>query len=168
MTASFFSVTIVGTRRRADLSLPGDVPVGELTGELAAMLDEPAGGPPPRWGLVRLGGEVVDGEQGLAAQRVAPGSMLFLRDLDVAMPPPAVDDYATAVAAAVEASPWRWTPERLQGVFVAAAIAWVLATGALAGVWLASGATAAGPGFLAVAAIVAAGAVALGRAGGQT
>jgi type VII secretion integral membrane protein EccD len=167
MTGTFFSVTIVGTRRRLDLSLPADVPVGELTGDLVAMLDEPAAGPPPRWGLVRLGGEAVDGELGLAAQRVAPGTMLFLRDLDVAVPPPAVDDYATAVAAAVEASPWRWTPERLQGFFVAAAIAWVLGTGGLAGAWLASGGAASAPGFLAVAAVVAAGAVALGRVGRQ-
>src|SRR3989442_10162690 len=104
MTGSYFSVTIVGTRRRLDLSLPADVPVGELTGELAAMLDEPADGPPPRSGLVRLGGGVVDGELGLAAQPAPPGARLFLRGLDVAAPPAAAAAYPTPAAAAVPAA----------------------------------------------------------------
>ena len=40
MTGSYYSITVVGTRRRLDLTLPTDVPVGELTAELLAMLDE--------------------------------------------------------------------------------------------------------------------------------
>lgn len=165
MTGSFFSITVVGSRRRLDVSLPVDVPVGELTGELATMLDEPAGGPPPRWGLVRLGGEVMDAEQGLGAQHVPPGAMLFLRDVGAALRPVVVDDYATAIAGAVEASPWRWTPLGLQRLFVGAGTAFVVGAGALAAQWLAAGDTAAAPGVLAAAAIVTAAGAGIGRLG---
>src|SRR5215471_4913772 len=163
ITGSFFSITVVGTRRRLDVSLPVDVPVGELTGELVTMLGEPLDGPPPRWGLVRLGGEVMDAERGLAAQHVQPGAMLFLRDVGAALRPIAVDDYAVAVAAAVETSRWRWTPVWFQTVLVGAAVAWVLGTGALAGLQLAAGDVAAAPGLLTAGVAITAVAVVVGR-----
>jgi type VII secretion integral membrane protein EccD len=163
MIGSIFSVTVVGARRRLDVSLPADVPVGELAGELVGMLDEPVEGALPRWGLVRLGGDVLDPERGLAAQGVPSGSLLFLHDLGVALPPLALDDYASEVAAVVEVSPGRWTPIGLQAMFTAAAIAWVLGAGALAAVWLLTGLADETPVFLGSAMVVAVVAVALGR-----
>jgi type VII secretion integral membrane protein EccD len=166
MAGTFFSITVIGSRRRLDLSLPTDVPVGVLTGELVTMLDEPVDGPPPRWSLVRLGGEALDPEQGLAAQRVPAGAMLFLRDLGSVAPAPVVEDYASAVAAVVEASPGRWTPAGLQALLVLAGGAWVAGAGVLAWLWLTTGGVAQAPAFLTAAVAVAAAAVALGRLAG--
>ncbi|HEY4864108.1 MAG TPA: EsaB/YukD family protein, partial [Candidatus Dormibacteraeota bacterium] len=119
------SVTVVGSRRRLDVSLPGSLPVVEVMGDLVEMLAEPEALPAPaQWGLVRVGGRVLDGERGLAEQGVADGSMLFLRDLTSPPPAPAVEDYAEAVALAVEARAGRWTPSVRQSVLVAAAAGW--------------------------------------------
>jgi type VII secretion integral membrane protein EccD len=161
MTGSYYTITVVGARRRLDLRLPADVPVGELTGELVALLDEPVDDPPARWGLVRLGGVILDAERGLAAQDVPAGAMLFVRDLGTVEPPTEVDDHARAVAAEVEASPGRWTPAWLQALLVLVAAAWVLAAGVLAGRGLPAGAAADPAGPLATSVAVAA--VLIGR-----
>jgi type VII secretion integral membrane protein EccD len=166
MSDSFFSVTVVGRRRRLDVSLPPDVPVAELLGELAGMLDEDAAGPPPSWGLVRVGGQVLDGERGLASQGVSAGGLLFLRDLAGPVAPPAVDDYADAVAAAVEASPGQWTAARLQGLLVGAGVAGLLAVGALGLVEAARDVTVGSPLFLLAAVVAAVGGGAAGRLAG--
>jgi type VII secretion integral membrane protein EccD len=133
MTDTACSVTVVGSRRRLDVSLPGSLPVVEVMGDLVEMLAEPEALPAPaQWGLVRVGGSVLDGERGLAEQGVADGSMLFLRDLTDPPPAPAVEDYAEAVALAVEARAGRWTPSVRQSVLVAASAAWALLGAALA------------------------------------
>jgi type VII secretion integral membrane protein EccD len=169
MSDSFFSVTVVGRRRRMDVSLPADVPVAELLGELAGMLDEQVDGAPPSWSLVRVGGQVLDGELGLAVQGVSAGGVLFLRELaspDAAQSLPAVDDYAGAVAAAIEAAPGLWTPARLQGLFVAAGVTWMLALGALAVVEVAQGVIDGAPLFLLAAVVAAVGGGVAGRLAG--
>jgi type VII secretion integral membrane protein EccD len=116
--------------------LPGSLPVAELLWDLVEMLAEPeADSSPPRWALVRVGGRVLDAERGLTEQDVADGSLLFLRDLAGPIQPPAVDDYAEAVALAVETRAGRWTATVRQWTLVAAAVAWVLlAAGASLGV----------------------------------
>jgi type VII secretion integral membrane protein EccD len=167
MSDSFFSVTVVGGRRRLDLSLPADVPVADLLGELVALLDEPAAGPPPSWGLVRVGGHVLEGEHGLAAQGVNAGSLLFLRDLADPVAPPAVDDYAGAVAAAIEAAPGLWTAARFQGLFAAAGTTWLLVLGAIAVAQVANDVLVATPLDLLVAVMVTIAAGAVGRLAGS-
>jgi type VII secretion integral membrane protein EccD len=129
-------ITVAGSRRRVDVSLPGSLPVAELLWDLVEMLEEPeAAASPPRWALVRVGGRVLDAEQGLAEQGVADGSLLFLRDLASPVQPPAIDDYAEAVALAVEARAGRWTSTVRQWTLVAAAVASaVLAAAAALGV----------------------------------
>jgi type VII secretion integral membrane protein EccD len=166
MSDGFFSVTVVGGRRRLDLSLPADVPVADLLGELVAMLEEPAAGSPPSWGLVRVGGQVLQGEQGLAAQGVHAGSLLFLRDLADPIAPPAVDDYAGAVAAAIEEAPGLWTAAHFQGLLAAAGTAWLLALGAIAVQQVAGDVLIATPLDLLVAVMVTFGAGAIGRLAG--
>ena len=166
MSDTFFPVTVVGSRRRLDVSLPADVPAAELLGELVGLLDEPVDGPPPRWGLVRLGGQALDGERGLAAQGVSAGALLFLRDLASPVTPPVVDDYAGAVAAAIEAAPGRWTPAHLQGLLVLAAAAWLVGLGALALVQVAEDVTVASPLFLLAAAAAVLGGAVAGRLAG--
>jgi len=163
MSDSFYPVTVVGRRRRLDVSLPGDVPVAELLGELVMMLDEQVDGPPPAWGLVRLGGRVLDGERGLAPQGVGAGGLLFLRDLADPVAPPAVDDYAGAVAAAIEAAPGRWTTVHLQGLLVLAAAIWLVGYGGVALAQVAQDVTDASPLFLLAATTAVVGGAVAGR-----
>jgi type VII secretion integral membrane protein EccD len=127
------SVTVVGSRTRVDVSLPGGLPIAELVWDLVDLLAEPEGeGRAPRWGLVRTEGRVLSGERGLAEQGVTDGSMLFLRDLGRPPEPPAIDDYAEAVALAVDARRGRWTAAAREGVLLAVAVGWLLVASALA------------------------------------
>jgi type VII secretion integral membrane protein EccD len=126
------SVTVVGSRTRVDVWLPGSVAVAELVWDLVDLLAEPeVEGGPPRWGLVRAGGRILNGERGLADQGVTDGSLLFLRDLARPPEPPAVDDYAEAVAFAVEAHGGRWTSGGRQAAMLAVAIGWLVAAAAV-------------------------------------
>ena len=132
MADSACSVTVVGSRTRVDVTLPGSLPVAELVGDVVDLLAEPElEGGVPRWGLVRTGGRALDAERGLADQGVTEGSMLFLRDMARPPEPPAIDDYAEAVALAVEARGGRWTGGFRQGVLLAVAVGWVLVAAAL-------------------------------------
>jgi type VII secretion integral membrane protein EccD len=127
------SVTVVGSRTRVDVSLPGSMPVAELLWDLADLLTEPeVTGPVHRWGLVRTGGQVLSGERGLTEQGVADGSLLFLKDLSRPPAQPVFDDYAEAVALAVEAGGGRWGAGARQAVLLAAALGWALVAAVLA------------------------------------
>jgi type VII secretion integral membrane protein EccD len=102
-------VTVVGSRRRLDVTLPAGVPMADLLWDVVEMLGESDGSLPARWALVRVGGHVLDPEQSLSAQGVVSGTMLFLRDITRRDPPPAIDDYAAGVAITVDAQGGRWT-----------------------------------------------------------
>jgi type VII secretion integral membrane protein EccD len=166
MSDSFFSLTVVGRRQRLDVSLSPDVRVAELLGELVLMLDEQVVGPPPAWGLVRVGGQVLDGERDLAAQGVSSGDLLFLRDLASPVAPPAVDDYAGAVAAVIEAAPGQWTAAHLQGLLVFAGAAWLVGLGVVALLAVAQGLVDASSLFLLAAVAGVLGGAAAGRLAG--
>ncbi len=114
-------VTVVGTRRRVDATLPAGIPVAELLSDLAQMLGEGSDGSPAQWALVRAGGHELDPELGLEDQGVVQGTMLFLRDVTSPAPAPVVDDYAERVAIAVDAQGGRWSRPAAQWLFVAAA-----------------------------------------------
>ncbi len=102
-------VTVVGSRRRLDVTLPAGVPVADILLDIVEMLDEVNGSLPPSWALVRVGGQALDPELALSEQGVATGTMLFLRDIATHDPPPVIDDYTLAVATAVDAQGGRWT-----------------------------------------------------------
>lgn len=102
-------LTVIGSRRRLDVTLPAGVPVADLLWDLVDMLDEGDANLPARWALVRVGGKVLDPELALSEQGVVQGTMLFLRDITRLDPPPAIDDHAEGVANAVDAQGGRWT-----------------------------------------------------------
>jgi ESX secretion system protein EccD len=112
-------VTVVGSSRRLDVTLPVGVPVADLVWDLVEMLGESDGTVPARWALVRVGGGALNPELALAEQGVVDGTMLFMRDITTLAPPPAIDDYAAGVAITVDAQSGRWTraavPELLSG-----------------------------------------------------
>lgn len=124
-------MTVVGSRRRVDATLPAGVPVAELLWDLVAMLGESTDGTAARWALFRLGGHVLDSELALGDQDVADGAMLFLRDVTTPTPPPVVDDYAERVATAVDAQTGRWSSRGAQTLLVAAAGATLFAGGSI-------------------------------------
>jgi len=101
-------VTVIGSGRRLDATLPADVAVAELLPDLVDMLGESEDGVAPRWGLVRVGGQSLDPELTLTDQGVEAGTMLFLRDLTTPAEPPAIDDFVQRVALAVDAQHGRW------------------------------------------------------------
>lgn len=121
---AFSRVTVIGSNRRLDVSLPDGVPVAELVMELVQMLDESSDSTPARWALVRVGGLTLDPEQSLAEQGVASGTMLFVRDLAPPPPPPTtIDDFAQSVAIAVDAETGRWSARMPRPLLAAAAAA---------------------------------------------
>ncbi len=133
MTEGFCAVTVVGPARRADLWLPAEVPVAELLPELVdRLVARPAEAEARRWALLRLGGERLDEERGLAEQGVLEGAMLFLRELAEPPPPPVVEDLPESVAIAVEVRPGRWTPEVGRRLLLGTSAVW--AAGASAAV----------------------------------
>lgn len=102
-------VTVVGSKRRVDAALPDSVPIAELLSDVVEMLGETPDGAAVEWGLVRVGGPVLDPELSLADQGVAEGTMLFLRDLVSAPAAPSIDDFAGRVAVEVDAQRGHWT-----------------------------------------------------------
>src|SRR5260370_13825120 len=121
-------VTVVGSARRLDVTLPVGVPVADLVFDLVEMMGERDGELPARWALVRVGGQVLDPERALSEQRVTTGTMLFLRDITQEDPPPAIDDYAAAVAIVVDAHGRPWTaPKPPPALVWGAAACWLSA-----------------------------------------
>ncbi len=106
--ATYSRVTVVGSRRRIDVSLPDAIPLAELLPEVVRMLDESPNGAPAQWAVVRIGGEALDLERGLAEQGATSGTMLFLQDATAPLQPPAIDDFAQQVATLVDAEGGRW------------------------------------------------------------
>ena len=128
---AFCRVTIIGSSRRVDVSLPEGIPVADLLLDVAGMLDERPDGVPARWALVRVGGHALDPERSLADQGIASGTMLFLRDATEAPPPLAIDDFAQQVAISVDAETGQWTSSMFRWLLAAAGAACLFAAGAL-------------------------------------
>jgi len=106
-------ITVVGSRRRVDLSVPTDAAVIELLPQLVQLTgegDRPAarGG----WLLTRVGGEPLVPERSLGESGVVDGEMLYLAGADGPPEPPVVEDFSEAVAQLVEVSGGRWTARR--------------------------------------------------------
>src|SRR5439155_2036151 len=153
-------ITVVGRGRRADLTLPADVPVAELVPQLVQLLEgEPAAGSPPqRWSLLGVGGLEVGPDRSLGEQSIPDGAMLFLRDTTVPPPEPVIEDVVEAVAIEVEVRRGRWSADAARALWLAAAtacmagaawVAWLTpARGLGVGMGLAGGLLAAGGGVL--------------------
>src|SRR5262245_6574499 len=94
-------VTVVGARKRLDVSLPSEAPVGEYVGRLAELCGQDRRRVLPQaWSLSVPGRVSIPLGESLAEQGVTDGEVLYLRDLardlDAA---PVVEDIDEAVAA---------------------------------------------------------------------
>jgi len=102
-------VTVVGSTKRLDATLPDSIPVAELLPDVLDMFGDSENGAALEWRLVRVGGQALDPELSLAEQGVVEGTMLFLRDRSSAPPAPLLDDFVGRVATTVDAQGGRWS-----------------------------------------------------------
>jgi len=138
-------ITIVGSKRRVDLTVPAATTVIELLPRLVQLTGETDRSAAGGWVLTRIGGEPLSPESSLDEARIVDGELLFLESMERRPAAPAVEDYSAAVAEVVDASGARWTPVRarltLEGLagalWLSGAVTVLRAGGADAGSWAA-------------------------------
>ncbi len=103
-------VTLVGERRRADVVLLSDTPIGQLIPDVLPLLgDRPASRPVARQ-LITSDGSVLPYDSTLASAGVADGAVLRLVTTHSAPPAPVVHDVTDQVADDLDLRSWRWRP----------------------------------------------------------
>jgi type VII secretion integral membrane protein EccD len=124
--ASLVRVSVSSGTRRADLGVPGGIPVVELVPELARELGvlDP-GNASHGFRLVVRGGVLLDPDRSLAAQGVTDGTVLSLETVDVTTDK-VYDDVVEAVADVVETQFAPWTARHSAGTAVGAATVFLL------------------------------------------
>jgi type VII secretion integral membrane protein EccD len=103
-------VTVVGARRRLDIVLPSDEPVGRLLPDVLTLLDEPVSRPPRPRHLVTRTGQVLATDATLTAAAVLDGAVLELVAVDDSPPAPVVHDVTEETADGTDLRSWRWGP----------------------------------------------------------
>ena len=126
--ASLVRVSVSSGTRRADLGVPGGIPVVELVPELARELGvlDP-GNASHGFRLVVRGGVLLDPDRSFAAQGVTDGTVLSLETVDVTTDK-VYDDVVEAVADVVETQFAPWTATHSAGTALGAATVLLLCT----------------------------------------
>ncbi|MEU1387766.1 MULTISPECIES: type VII secretion integral membrane protein EccD [unclassified Nonomuraea] len=117
------NLTIVGPSRKADLTLPADIPLPHVLPGLLRLLGEVGGDATssPGWILQRLGGAPLDLEQSLGALGVLDAEILYLRPRESIVPPAIFDDVADVVATGVRDGRGKWTATHTRALGAAGA-----------------------------------------------
>jgi type VII secretion integral membrane protein EccD len=155
----FTRVTFVGPTRRADVSVPDDLPVALVIEQVRALLDAAAG---DRWVLTRPAGGDLGPEDTLGEGGVLDGELLYLRRHGDGYLPPYAEDAAEEAAGADPRS-GTWSDGATRVVLAAAAALWLGLAGPLL-VWRFGPAAAGTPVIVLVVALLV-GAAAAGLAG---
>ncbi|MEU8784790.1 type VII secretion integral membrane protein EccD [Streptomyces sp. NPDC048637] len=138
--AQLSRVTLVGERRRADIVLLSDTPIGQLIPDVLQLLgDRPASGPMARQ-LITSDGSVLPHESTLASAGVADGAVLRLVRTHSAPPAPVVHDVTDQVADDLDLWAWRWRPAARRASAGVATVAFAVIAALLARRELALGA----------------------------
>ncbi len=125
-------VTLVGERRRADLVLRSDMPVGQLLPDVMQLLgDRPASRPLTRQ-LVTSNGTVLPHDSTLASAGITDGAVLRLVRTHSAPPAPVVHDVTDQVADDLDLQTWRWRPAARRVGAGVATVAFMVIAGLLA------------------------------------
>ncbi|MCC3654112.1 MULTISPECIES: type VII secretion integral membrane protein EccD [Streptomyces] len=103
-------VTLVGERRRVDLLLPSDEPVGRLLPDVIQLLDDRVAARPELRRLVTASGAVLPLDSTLASSEVRDGAVLRLVRAQDAPAAPVVHDVTDEVAEDLDLRAWRWRP----------------------------------------------------------
>ncbi|MFF1561629.1 type VII secretion integral membrane protein EccD [Streptomyces sp. NPDC058279] len=123
--AQLSRVTLVGERRRADMVLPSDTPIGQLLPDILQLLDDRAASRPMTRQLVTSDGSALPQDSTLASAGIADGAVLRLVRIHSAPPAPVVHDVTDLVADDLDLRAWRWRPAARRG---SAGVATVLFT----------------------------------------
>ncbi|MYW13250.1 type VII secretion integral membrane protein EccD, partial [Streptomyces sp. SID2563] len=108
--AEMSRVTLVGERRRADLVLPSDTPVGQLLPDILQLLDDRAASRPLTRQLLTADGSALPHDATLASAGIGDGAVLRLVRIHAAPPAPVVHDVTDQVADSLDLQTWRWRP----------------------------------------------------------
>lgn len=90
-------VTLVGERRRADIVLPSDTPIGQLLPDILQLLDDRAASRPLTRQLITSDGSALPHDSTLASAGVSDGAVLRLVRTHAAPPAPVVHDVTDQV-----------------------------------------------------------------------
>ncbi|MCY0947249.1 type VII secretion integral membrane protein EccD [Streptomyces antarcticus] len=108
--AQLSRVTLVGERRRADMVLPSDTPIGQLLPDILQLLDDRAASRPMTRQLITPDGSALPHDSTLASAGIADGAVLRLVRSHSAPPAPVVHDVTDLVADDLDLRAWRWRP----------------------------------------------------------
>lgn len=86
--AQLSRVTLVGERRRADIVLPSDTPIGQLLPDILQLLDDRAASRPMTRQLITSDGSALPHDSTLSSAEIADGAVLRLVRAHSAPPPP--------------------------------------------------------------------------------
>ncbi|MGD3111554.1 type VII secretion integral membrane protein EccD [Streptomyces sp. YGL11-2] len=152
--AQLSRVTLVGERRRADVVLLSDTPIGQLLPDVLQLLgDRPASGPMARQ-LMTSDGSVLPHDSTLASAGIADGAVLRLVRMHSAPPAPVVHDVTDQVADDLDLRAWRWRPAARRASAGVATVAFAVVAALLARREFALGALAGGLGAVTVVLLV--------------
>jgi type VII secretion integral membrane protein EccD len=130
--AQLSRVTLVGERRRADIVLPSDTPIGQLLPDILQLLDDRAAAHPMTRQLVTSDGAVLPHDATLSSAEVADGAVLQLVRAHAAPPAPVVHDVTDQVADDLDLRAWRWRPAARRASAGVATIAFAVTAAVLA------------------------------------
>ncbi|MGI5444295.1 type VII secretion integral membrane protein EccD [Streptomyces sp. CA-243310] len=130
--AQLSRVTLVGERRRADMVLPSDTPIGQLLPDILQLLDDRAASRPMTRQLVTSDGSALPQDSTLAGAGIADGAVLRLVRTHSAPPAPVVHDVVDLVADDLDLQAWRWRPAARRGSAGVATVAFAVTAALLA------------------------------------
>ncbi|MEU2023078.1 type VII secretion integral membrane protein EccD [Streptomyces sp. NPDC016469] len=130
--AEMSRVTLVGERRRADLVLPSDTPVGQLLPDILRLLDDRAASRPLTRQLLTADGSALPLDATLASAGIGDGAVLRLVRIHAAPPAPVVHDVTDQVADSLDLQTWRWRPAARRAGAGAAAVVFAVIAALLA------------------------------------
>ncbi|GHD98923.1 type VII secretion integral membrane protein EccD [Streptomyces alanosinicus] len=125
-------VTLVGERRRADIVLPSDTPIGQLLPDILQLLDDRAASRPMTRQLITSDGSVLPHEATLSSAEVPDGAVLQLVRAHAAPPAPVVHDVTDQVADDLDLRAWRWRPAARRASAGVATVVFAVAAALLA------------------------------------
>ncbi|MEU3354803.1 EsaB/YukD family protein [Streptomyces sp. NPDC037389] len=125
-------VTLVGDRRRVDLVLPADEPIGRLLPDVLRLLGDTVGERPAARHLITAEGTVLPQDGTLADAGVPDGAQLRLVRVHDAPSAPVVHDVTDELAENLDVRAWRWRPEARRWTASLATIALAVTAGVLA------------------------------------